>query len=117
MPARTVLQTVLLGAVWCLLTDVAQACPGCKDALASQKNGLNIALGYQYSILFMMAMPFTLLGLFAAYMYWEIRRAQVAKDAEQAAATSGAASATAVEPVSIADRSENGVTQTALTGR
>jgi hypothetical protein len=65
--------------------ELALACPGCKEALAAQKGGGNLVAGYQWSILFMMAMPFTLLGLFSAYMYWEVRKAQAALDRAAAA--------------------------------
>lgn len=73
------------GVAAALLTaaEVAQACPGCKEALAAQ--GGNLVAGYQWSILFMMAMPFSLLGLFSAYMYWEVRKAQAAQDKAAAA--------------------------------
>ncbi|MDB5352397.1 MAG: hypothetical protein JWN86_3644 [Planctomycetota bacterium] len=41
----------------------ATACPNCKEALASQTGeGAKLKDGYYYSILFMMAMPFALLG-------------------------------------------------------
>jgi hypothetical protein len=41
----------------------ASACPNCKEALASQTGeGAKLKDGYYYSILFMMGMPFTLLG-------------------------------------------------------
>ena len=41
----------------------ARACPNCKEALASQTGeGAKLKDGYFYSILFMMAMPFALVG-------------------------------------------------------
>jgi len=58
----------------------ALACPSCGQALESQNNG-NLVAGYQWSILFMMGMPFTLFSLFSAYMYWEICRARAAQAA------------------------------------
>ena len=45
-----------------LLSEAAHACPGCKEAVAAQKGGANLVAGFQYSIVFMMAMPFTILG-------------------------------------------------------
>jgi hypothetical protein len=56
--------------------DAATACPSCKEALASD-GGDKIA-GYFWSILFMMSMPFTLLGGFSTYMYVLVRRARAA---------------------------------------
>lgn len=57
------------------------ACPGCKEALASQSGG-DIVQGFFWSILFMMAMPFAFVGAFSGYMYLEVRRAR-AKAAQQ----------------------------------
>ncbi len=57
-----------------LVVDVC-ACPNCKDAVnTSDPDGLNLARGYFYSILLMLAMPFTLAGSFAAYVWREVRR-------------------------------------------
>ena len=45
------------------LASSAQACPNCKEAVASQGgDAARLANGYSWSILLMMAMPFTLLG-------------------------------------------------------
>ena len=45
-----------------LAGDVA-ACPNCKEAVANQGgDAARLANGYSWSILLMMAMPFTLLG-------------------------------------------------------
>lgn len=53
----------------------ALGCPNCKDGVnTSDPQGLNIARGYFYSILLMLAMPFTLAGSFAAYVWREMRR-------------------------------------------
>jgi len=51
------------------------ACPTCKDAVnTSDPDGLNVARGYFYSILLMLAMPFTLVASFGAYVWRETRR-------------------------------------------
>lgn len=70
---------VVLGVLFlsCLSVDTALACPSCKQALADSKGG-NMIAGYFWSILFMMSMPFTLLGGFSAYMYLLVRRARAA---------------------------------------
>ena len=53
----------------------ALGCPNCKDGVSTtDPDGLNVARGYFYSILFMLAMPFTLAGSFAAYVWREMRK-------------------------------------------
>jgi hypothetical protein len=70
-----------------LIASVAGACPTCKEGLAQQDpHGQSVAAGYYYSILFMMAMPFAILGTFGSLAYLSIRRArqQQAHTAENA---------------------------------
>ena len=63
-----------------LIASVAAACPTCKEGLAqNDPQGESIAAGYYYSILFMMAMPFTVLGTFSGLAYLSIRRARQAQ--------------------------------------
>ena len=68
-----VLMTVLLG-VCLALSTVASACPTCKVALANHDASQgDIVSGYFWSILFMMSMPFVMVGSVGAwivYMYW-----------------------------------------------
>ena len=53
----------------------AMGCPNCKEALASQTGeGANLKDGYFYSILLMMAMPFTLLGTGAFFVVRSVKR-------------------------------------------
>jgi hypothetical protein len=68
---------------WCLAVAVfgavvasqAVACPNCKDAVATaDPEGMNVARGYFYSILLMLAMPFLLAGSFGVYVWREMRR-------------------------------------------
>ena len=55
----------------------AMGCPNCKDAVdTADPDGLNVARGYFYSILIMLAMPFTLVGSFGVYVWREMRRAK-----------------------------------------
>jgi hypothetical protein len=62
----------------CLIASVAGACPTCKEGLAqTDPHGEAIAAGYYYSILFMMAMPFAILGTFGSLAYLSIRRARM----------------------------------------
>jgi Na+-driven multidrug efflux pump len=46
---------------------VASACPSCQEALAT---------GIYYSILFMMSMPFAIVGTFAGFAYRAVKREQ-----------------------------------------
>jgi hypothetical protein len=47
----------------CAWTGSVSACPNCKEAIAAQpSDGARLKEGYFYSILFMVGMPFTLLG-------------------------------------------------------
>jgi uncharacterized membrane protein len=59
------------------VASIAEACPSCKQALAENDPGQNrVAQGYFWSILFMMAMPFTIVGTFGTCAYVQIRRAR-----------------------------------------
>ena len=55
-------------------TNVASACPSCQAALASE--GGDLARGIYYSILFMMSMPFAIVGTFGAVFYRAVKREQ-----------------------------------------
>jgi hypothetical protein len=69
--------TIVVLAGFLALAAAADAfgCPNCKDGVnTSDPEGLNVARGYFYSILLMLAMPFTLAGSFAAYVWREMRR-------------------------------------------
>lgn len=63
-----------------LAADIAASCPSCAQALGTSKNhsGGDIVGGYMWSIIFMISMPFTLLGLFGLYCYLQIRKAGAA---------------------------------------
>jgi hypothetical protein len=66
-----------------LIASVAGACPTCKEGLAqTDPHGESIAAGYYYSIIFMMAMPFAILGTFGSLAYLSIRRAAREQAAE-----------------------------------
>ena len=66
-------------AIVALLASVAAACPTCTDGLAqNDPHGQSIAAGYYYSILFMMSMPYIVLGTFVSAAYYSIRRAKAA---------------------------------------
>ena len=63
-----------------LAAGTATACPTCAEGMANDEAGQRLMSGYFWSILFMMGMPFLLLGSFSGYMYLEIRRARAKQD-------------------------------------
>ena len=77
-PLVAVLVLAAVAVMSCMLfTGEAFGCPNCKDAVnTSDPEGLNLARGYFYSILLMLAMPFTLVGSFGCYVWREMRRQQ-----------------------------------------
>jgi hypothetical protein len=68
---------VLLIVAIVLICDTALGCPTCKDSLVnSDPDSANLVRGYFWSILFMMSMPFLILGSLASYFYYEICKAR-----------------------------------------
>jgi hypothetical protein len=63
--------------------SLAQACPSCQQALGSDAAQGDLARGMYYSILFMMAMPFAIVGTFAGFAYRAVQR-EKRRQAEQA---------------------------------
>lgn len=61
---RSALSTTLLAAAVTLTSaSAARACPNCKEAVAAQPAEVAaMARGFNWSILLMLGMPFTLLG-------------------------------------------------------
>ena len=58
-----------------LVASDAFGCPNCKDAVnTSDPEGMNVARGYFYSILIMLAMPCTLISSFGIYVWREMQR-------------------------------------------
>jgi hypothetical protein len=59
---------------------IVEACPTCKESLAQNDPAhANMVRGYFWSILFMMSMPFLILGGLSALFWWEVRKAKLAK--------------------------------------
>ena len=56
--------------------SVASACPSCQSALATDGSQGDLARGIYYSVLFMMAMPFAIVGTFAGFAYRAVKREQ-----------------------------------------
>jgi hypothetical protein len=59
--------------------DAALGCPTCKDQLAHDPNGANLARGYYYSILFMLSMPPLIFSSLCLYFWYEVRKARAKK--------------------------------------
>jgi uncharacterized paraquat-inducible protein A len=77
IPQSAILRACLVLVAVLLLTAAASACPTCADALAeADPQQQSMAAGYYYSILFMMSMPFAILGTFGGLAYLSIRRAR-----------------------------------------
>jgi len=66
------LMTVLVLLFAMLVADSVQACPTCKDSLS--ENNPELIQGYFWSIMFMMAMPFSILTGIGTYFYLLIRK-------------------------------------------
>lgn len=84
MSLRTILYCTLALLLVCCFVDIAAACPTCKEQIAGDPAAYNIARGYAWSIVFMLSMPFLILGGLGSYFYWEVRRAYAKQAMEEA---------------------------------
>jgi hypothetical protein len=73
------------------LPQLALACPGCKDNLTEQHVN-----AYGWSIVFMMSMPFLILGTLSAYFYYEVRKARKLQQTSQENVATWASATTSV---------------------
>ena len=74
---KQAVQLLLILSVCLLFCAMAQACPTCKEGLAnSDPHHDRLVQGYFWSILFMMSMPFLILGGLGSYFYFEVRKAR-----------------------------------------
>lgn len=71
---RTLCFLVALVVLFVVFQQTADACPTCKQGLADGQE--NVARGYFWSILFMMAMPFLIFAGLGLYFFLAIRRAK-----------------------------------------
>ncbi len=87
VPSRRPLTFVAMLVVVLSIAATAQACPACKQALASTEHAQSgdIIGGFMWSILFLMSMPFLLLSAFGTYLWYIVRRARLAAERAQAA--------------------------------
>jgi len=75
MTRSVVRSAVLALSLGLVTTSAATACPNCKEAVAAQPSeAAGMARGYNYSVLFMVAMPFTLLGAGAFMVTRAVKR-------------------------------------------
>lgn len=83
--SRVAVSVVCLGVILGT-ASAASACPSCQAALNSDGSQGDLARGIYYSILFMMSMPFAIVGTFAGLMYRAVKREQkrVAESNERA---------------------------------
>ena len=63
--------------------SIAAACPTCKTGLEDGAAGGDLISGYFWSILFMMGMPFAIVGVFSGCMYREVRKARREKQSDE----------------------------------
>ena len=71
--------TMAIAGVAIVLTlgPTAWACPTCREGLADNPAGQSLARGFYYSILFMMSMPFLILGALGTVAYRSVQKAKV----------------------------------------
>jgi hypothetical protein len=73
--ARLVLPAVAIALVLSA-GSIASACPSCQAALGGDSAQGDLSRGIYYSILFMMSMPFAIVGTFGTLAYRAIKREQ-----------------------------------------
>lgn len=74
---RAVLAPVMVAVALFAAPAATKACPTCKDAIAqNDPQHQQMVKGYFYSILFMMSMPFVVIGTFGGMAYLSIKRAR-----------------------------------------
>lgn len=77
---------LVLIAMFCvMLPDLASACPSCKEGLGNEHHD-GLQAGFYWSIVFMMSMPFLILGGLSTLFYLSIRKAKRLAALEQTAA-------------------------------
>jgi hypothetical protein len=85
--ARFLIVTLAVTLVLALGTT-AQACPTCGAGMAEGgEAGRKMLNSWFWSIMFMMSMPFAILGSLGGYMYWIVRKARREQAADLVAET------------------------------
>ncbi len=71
------------------VASAALACPSCQAALGGDKSQGDLVTGLFYSILFMMSMPFAIVGTFGTLAYRAVKREQRRQAAQKAEREAG----------------------------
>lgn len=74
-PNAWLVRAATIAGVLCV-ASLVQACPGCKEGMASQKGGGDLVSAFMWSILFMLSVPLTIVTAFGIYVYRNARRLQ-----------------------------------------
>ena len=75
---RLVQRLLLTSLVVLAISGHVSACPNCKEAVAAQPgDAAAMKNGYNYSVLFMMGMPFTLLGIGSLMVVRAVKRGEL----------------------------------------
>ena len=61
-------------ALFLALASALQACPGCKDALTESPNSQGMWRGFYYTIVLLLALVFSMIGLLVYKIVQEARR-------------------------------------------
>lgn len=89
-PKIILLIALAIGGIWHLIGSPIQACPMCSeslpdntqpagfdtspnDGITANSNG-SLATGFYYSIVLMLAVPFSLVGGLGGMLYWSVRK-------------------------------------------
>ncbi len=82
--SRTLIVALALVAVLAMtLATSASACPTCKEGVdANDPHHQSLAAGFYYSILFMVSMPYILLGTLGFVAYNSVKKAKLRQSAE-----------------------------------
>jgi hypothetical protein len=83
MKRLLLISTIALGLLL-VLPGLAEACPNCKEAYMSDGGQSPVASGFNTSIIFMMIMPFLVIGGFVLRLWLAQRRRQSADAAAEA---------------------------------
>ncbi len=77
---RTLFRSALVAVTGVALTlamvSIAEACPSCQQAVGTDVSQGDLPSGIYYSVLFMMSMPFAIVGTFAGLAYRAVKREQ-----------------------------------------
>lgn len=81
LPSTFHIASLLAVLLFLTLPGIVEACPSCKEGLSNEHHD-GLQEGFYWSILFMMSMPFLILGGLSTLFYLSIRKAK--RMAEQA---------------------------------